>query len=154
MKYQANRDYISNDVVMTPTITAKKLVEHFKPKGKGLEPCCGTGNILQFLPCADWCEIEKGKDFFDYKEKDDYIFTNPPWSKIRPFMEHAMEIADEIYMLFTINHLWTKARLKVIEEKEFELKKFVSLRHRKNFRKADFSSVWYIFHEVIKATSN
>lgn len=138
MKYQANRDYISNDIVMTPTITAKKLVEHFKPKGKGLEPCCGTGNILQFLPCADWCEIEKGKDFFDYKEKVDYIFTNPPWSKIRPFMEHAMEIADEIYMLFTINHLWTKARLKVIEEKEFGIKEICLIETPKEFPQSGF----------------
>ena len=35
MKYQANRNYVSNDSVMTPIPLAKALVEHFQPKGKG-----------------------------------------------------------------------------------------------------------------------
>lgn len=119
MKYQPNKNYQSNDVIMTPVNLAKKLVEHFKPSGKGLEPCCGTGNILQFLVDADWCEITKNKNFFDYNEKVDYIFTNPPWSQIRSFLEHSMTLANDIYLLFTINHLWTKARLRDIKEYNF-----------------------------------
>lgn len=119
MKYQANKNYISDDIVMTPVSLAKKLVSHFSPKGKGLEPCCGTGNILKFLPNADWCEISKGRDFFKYNEKVDYIFTNPPWSQIRNFLIHSMEIANDIYFIITINHLWTKRRLKDIFEHNF-----------------------------------
>ena len=115
MKNQPNRNYKSDDVVMTPLELAEKLVNHFKPQGKGLEPCCGSGNILKYLDNADWCEISKGKDFFNYNKKVDYIFTNPPWSKIRPFLQHAMNIANDIYFLFTINHLWTKARLRDIK---------------------------------------
>lgn len=58
MKFQPNRNnYNSNDIVMTPSQLTKELVEYFNPKGKGLEPCCGTGNILRLLQCADWCEI-------------------------------------------------------------------------------------------------
>jgi hypothetical protein len=119
MKYQPNRNYISNDKVMTPEPLAKALVQYFKPSGRGLEPCRGTGNIFQYLPNADWCEITEGKDFFDYTDKVDYIFTNPPWSKIRPFLQHSMEIANDIYFLFTINHLWTKARLRDIKNNGF-----------------------------------
>ena len=119
MKMQPNRNYQSDDVVMTPIELAEKLVKHFKPKGRGLEPCCGSGNILRFLENADWCEISRGKDFFDYQEKVDYIFTNPPWSKIRPFLQHSMSLANDIYFLFTINHLWTKARLRDIYEQGF-----------------------------------
>lgn len=63
MKYQPNRNYNSNDVVMTPPELACKLVEHFKPHGRILEPCCGTGNILKYLKNSDWCEIQKGRDF-------------------------------------------------------------------------------------------
>lgn len=48
---------------------------------------------------AEWCEIEKGRDFFDYDERVDYIFTNPPWSRIREFLIHSMKVADEIYFL-------------------------------------------------------
>lgn len=119
MKNQPNRNYKSDDVVMTPIDLAERLVKHFNPQGKGLEPCCGTGNILKFLNGADWCEITKGKDFFEYTKKVDYIFTNPPWSKIRVFLQHSMEIADNIYFLFTINHLWTKARLRDIKNAGF-----------------------------------
>jgi hypothetical protein len=138
MKYQPNRDYKSDDSVMTPPHLAKSLVDHFKPKGKGLEPCCGTGNILQYLNNADWCEITKGEDFFDYHEKVDYIFTNPPWSQIRPFLIHAMELADDIYFLFTINHLWTKARLRDIENHNFGIVEICIFDTPKEFPQSGF----------------
>ena len=90
MKMQPNRNYKSDDIVMTPVGLSKALVAHFKPVGKGLEPCCGSGNILRFLDNADWCELGLGRDFFNYTDKVDYIFTNPPWSKIRQFLNHSM----------------------------------------------------------------
>lgn len=138
MKYQPNKDYKSDDVVMTPLDIAERLVNHFQPKGKGLEPCCGSGNILRFLDNADWCEITKGKDFFDYSEKVDYIFTNPPWSKIRPFLQHAMGIANDIYFLFTINHLWTKARLRDIQEQGFGIVEICIFDTPKDFPQSGF----------------
>ena len=85
--------------IMTPIPLAKALVEHFQLKGKGLEPCAGCGNMLQLLPNAEWCEIEKGRDFFDYDGRVDYIFTNPPWSRICEFLFHSIKVADEIYFL-------------------------------------------------------
>lgn len=84
---------------MTPIPLAKALVEHFQLKGKGLEPCAGCGNMLQLLPNAEWCEIGKGCDFFDYDGRVDYIFTNPPWSRICEFLFHSIKVADEIYFL-------------------------------------------------------
>ena len=138
MKYQPNRDYKSDDVVMTPITLAERLVNHFKPKGKGLEPCCGSGNILQFLDNAEWCEITKGKDFFDYNKKVDYIFTNPPWSQIRPFLRHSMELANDIYFLFTINHLWTKARLRDIQDKGFGIVEICIFDTPKEFPQSGF----------------
>lgn len=138
MKNQPNRDYKSDDVVMTPIPLAKALIEHFNPQGKGLEPCCGTGNILQFLNKADWCEVSKGKDFFDYNKKVDYIFTNPPWSMIRKFLQHSMELADNIYFLFTINHLWTKARLRDIRENNFGVKEICIFDTPKEFPQSGF----------------
>lgn len=138
MKYQANKNYKSDDVVMTPIDLAERLVKHFQPKGKGLEPCKGTGNILRFLDNADWCEIAEGKDFFDYNEKVDYIFTNPPWSKIRPFLQHSMKLADDIYFLFTINHLWTKARLRDIEQNGFGIVEICIFDTPKTFPQSGF----------------
>lgn len=138
MKMQPNRDYNSNDVVMTPIELAEKLVNYFKPEGKGLEPCRGGGNIYRFLKDADWCEISEGKDFFDYNEKVDYIFTNPPWSKIRPFLKHSMKLANDIYFLFTINHLFTKARLRDIRESGFGVCEILMFDTPKTFPQSGF----------------
>jgi hypothetical protein len=138
MKYQPDRNYISNDNVMTPIWLAEKLVNYFKPKGKGLEPCCGSGNILRFLKNADWCEIEKGRDFFDYTSKVDYIFTNPPFSKFRKFLIHSLKLADDIYFLITINHLWTKARLKEIKNNGFGIKEILIFDTPKEFPQTGF----------------
>ena len=49
MKSQPNRNYKSDDEIMTPEYLAEALVNHFKPNGKILEPCKGTGNFLKFL---------------------------------------------------------------------------------------------------------
>lgn len=123
MKYQANRDYLSNDLIMTPKYLAKALVEHFRPLGKILEPCKGTGNFLEYLPKGTlWCEIDQGRNFFEFNEKVDWIFTNPPWSKIRKFLQHSLEVADNVCFLFTINHLWTKARLRDIQKARFGIR--------------------------------
>jgi hypothetical protein len=138
MKYQANRNYHSNDRVMTPESLSKKLVEHFKPKGKGLEPCKGEGNIYKFLKDADWCEIDQGKDFFNYNKKVDYIFTNPPWSQIRKFLQHSMKIADNVYLLFTVNHLFTKARIRDIRQSGFGIKEIVMFDSPDNFPQTGF----------------
>lgn len=138
MKNQPNRNYVSNDVVMTPDSVAKKIVSHFNPKGKGLEPCSGTGNILNYLENAEWCEISKGRNFFDFNEKIDYIFTNPPWSQFRKFLKHSMEIADNIYFLITINHIFTKARLRDIEEKGFSIVEILMIDTPKEFPSTGF----------------
>lgn len=138
MKMQPNRNYKSDDIVMTPVELSKALVAHFQPVGKGLEPCCGSGNILRFLDNADWCELGLGRDFFNYTDKVDYIFTNPPWSKIRQFLNHSMELADDVYFLCTINHLWTKARLRDIEQHGFGIKEICIFNTPSEFPQSGF----------------
>ena len=134
MKSQPNRNYKSDDEVMTPEYLAEALVNHFKPSGKILEPCKGTGNFLKFLPEDSlWCEISEGKNFFDFNDKVDWIITNPPWSQIRKFLQHSMEISDNVCFLFTINHLWTKARIRDIKEVGFGIKEIVIFDTPDNF---------------------
>ncbi len=138
MKNQPNRNYKSDDIVMTPEYLVKSLINHFKPMGKILEPCKGSGNFLKFLPNADWCEISEGRDFFDYTKKVDWIITNPPWSQIRSFLKHGMEIANNIVYLFTINHIWTKARLRLIKEKGFGIREICIFDTPKEFPNTGF----------------
>jgi len=138
MKYQPNRDYDSNDDVQTPPELAERIVNHFKPRGRTLEPCRGDGNFLRFMPQADWCEIKEGRDFFEWKKKVDWVVTNPPWSQIRRFLQHAMMWSDNIVFLVTINHLWTKARIRDIGEFGFGIREICLLEMPKSFPQSGF----------------
>ena len=139
MKSQPNRNYKSDDEIMTPDYLAEALVNHFHPKGKILEPCRGTGNFLKHLPKDTlWCEIKDGRDFIDFKEKVDWIITNPPWSQIRKFFQHSLKLADNICFLFTINHLWTKARLRDIKNAGFGIREIVIFDTPKEFPQLGF----------------
>lgn len=127
MRLQPNRDYRSNDVIQTPIEMAGRVAEHFRPTGSILEPCCGDGNFLRFLPGADWCEIDRGRDFLQWRGRVDWIVTNPPWSQIRVFLNHAMTCADNIVFLMTINHIWTAARLRDLRKHGFAIKEICLL---------------------------
>lgn len=96
-----------NDVVFTSDDIARTLVDLFNPKGKILEPCSGEGVFLKYLPLeTEWCKITKGKDFFDYKEKVDWIFTNPPYSNFDRFLDHSFELAENVMFLVPIAKVW------------------------------------------------
>jgi hypothetical protein len=139
MRFQPNRDYVSNDDIPTPPDLAKRLVEHFKPTGRVLEPCRGGGDIFRFLPAgALWCEIKEGRDFLTSSEHVDWIITNPPWSQIRPFLRHSLALADHVVFLMTVNHVWTKARLGDVKSAGFSLREILIVPTPQNFPQTGF----------------
>ncbi len=170
MRSQPNRDYVSNDDIQTPLALARRLVAHFQPSGRILEPCCGNGSFLRALrehvrlnSCSlvsirgskqspqlkarssvlgatsvQWTEIKRGRDFFEWDQPVDWIVTNPPWSQIRDFLCHAMEMADHVVFLFTINHLWTRARLRDIHNADFGIREIVLVDMPKTFPQSGF----------------
>jgi hypothetical protein len=138
MKFQANRNYVSNDDVQTPLELAGDIVSYFKPTGKILEPCAGDGHFLQHLPGAEWCEIKSGKDFLAYQGKVDWIVTNPPWSQIRAFLEQSFKVADHVVFLMTVNHAWTKARLRIAKEHGFGLRTILLVETPRSFPQSGF----------------
>ena len=179
MRSQPNRDYVSNDDIQTPLALARRLVAHFQPTGKILEPCRGHGNFLKYLrehqrslakisglnpspqltakslkltapsvlkarssvlgvPSVQWAEVKRGRDFFDWDQPVDWIITNPPWSQIRDFLCHAMELSNHVVFLFTINHLWTKARLRDIHNADYGIREIVLVDMPKAFPQSGF----------------
>ncbi len=91
------------DIVITPPAIAQMIIRHYKPSGRCLDPCRGTGSFYQFLPePKDWCEIMQGRDFFEYGKKVDWIITNPPYSIYNDFLVHCFELADNIVFLCPI----------------------------------------------------
>jgi hypothetical protein len=121
-----NKNTPDKDIVMTPPCLAIDIIRHFSPTGRILDPCRGEGAFYDNYPTAnkDWCELSEGKDFFDYKEKVDWIITNPPWSKIRDFVEHGMTLSDNMVYLITINHFTTKRRMRDIIQGGWGIKEF------------------------------
>jgi hypothetical protein len=93
--------------------------------GRVLDPCRGQGAFYNLFPshCEKlWCELDEGVDFFDFGEPVDWIVSNPPWSKIKDFMDHAMTIANNVIFLITTNHAYTKARVKVAQKHGFRVR--------------------------------
>lgn len=106
-----------NDVVYTPDDVARDVVNYFKPSGRILEPCCGDGAFLKYLPPdTEWCEIEKGRDFFAEHRHFDWIIGNPPFSIFTDWLTHSFEIADNIvYVMMFSSLVNSMTRLREIE---------------------------------------
>lgn len=117
-----------NDVVMTPYDLATRIIAHFKPAGRILEPCKGTGVFSHQMGDCDWCEITQGRDFLTWDPCGvhyDWIVTNPPWSQIRPFLKRSMELSDNVVFLCLVNAFFMKARLRDMKEAGFGFKEIV-----------------------------
>lgn len=139
MKAQPKPDYKSNDVVYTPPALAKSIYNHFSPTGTQLEPCRGGGAFYDLMPVgSDYCEIAEDKDFLKYTGKVDWIITNPPWSLFKDFLNKSTDVADNIVFLVTVNHMFTKARMRILKEKGFGIKEILLIDTPKNFPATGF----------------
>jgi len=140
MKFIINKPDNYSDIVYTPEDVCIKLIQHFKPTGLILEPAAGDGAFYKNLPePKDWCEIEQGRDFFDYTQKVDWVMTNPPWSLMRKFLNHSYKIADNVCFLIPVYHLWTKARLRDMKSAGFGIKEICVFETPKNFPQLGFA---------------
>ena len=90
------------DVVYTPDWVARDMVEFFQPSGRILDPCKGNGVFLNYLPGAEWCEIQDGKDFFAWNEPVDWLIGNPPYRQLSRWLKHSMSIANHIVYLLPL----------------------------------------------------
>lgn len=120
MKSQPNRNYTSNDQVMTPEPLARALCAAIRPSGTILEPCAGDGAFVAALrPYGEVLTCEADTDFLAYQSRVEWIVTNPPWSQFAPFLRQAMTVADHVAFLVTVNHFWTTRRVRDVREAGF-----------------------------------
>jgi hypothetical protein len=92
-------NFVLKDIVYTPEVVARDMVNFFEPSGRVLEPCRGEGVFMKYLPGADWCEIREGRDFFACHNQYNWIIGNPPYSCFGKWIYHAMDIAENIVYL-------------------------------------------------------
>jgi len=63
-----------------------------------LDPCCGLNKVFfDHSICHEkyWCEIELGRDFYDWRTPVDWIVTNPEYTKLWKLHCHAMWLAKK-----------------------------------------------------------
>lgn len=108
---------------MTPPCIARVLVDLLPLGGRVLEPGRGDGAFFNAFPshCESlWCEIDEGRDFFEFKEPVDWIVTNPPFSIFFDFLKHSVTVADNVAFYCTINHaIALRARNRFMREQGF-----------------------------------
>ena len=100
-----------NDKVYTPEFIVDEVLGIFLPmvgsKEYVLEPFKGGGAFFDKLPQerVDWCEIDQGRDFFEYKYKVDWIITNPPYSIFKEVLPKCLEVANNTVLVIPVNKL-------------------------------------------------
>ena len=111
MKGNLTLSKYTNIVYTDPTL-ARKVVEHFAPQFKDtdsfLDPCRGSGAFYDVLPDNKaWCEIQQGKDFYEYRGQANWIITNPPWSptELGKFAKHSFTVADNVVFLIRMKNM-------------------------------------------------
>mgnify|MGYP003337002031 CR=1 FL=1 len=140
MRLNPPKNKPEQDVVYTPDDLAIDIIKHYKPAGLILDPSRGAGAFFNHFDSdtVDWCELDEGRDFFEYDSKCDWIMTNPPWSMMRQFLIHGIELAQNIVYLTSINHYTTKARLRDMYERGFGIREFYCFDTPKSFPQSGF----------------
>lgn len=106
-----------SDVHLTDETVARRIVDFYKPSGRCLEPCAGSGAFLKALPGGtDWCEVRGGRDFFDYQDKVDWIVTNPPFGGLTSWMEKSFSVAENVVFLIPLSKLFSSVpRMRLVK---------------------------------------
>ncbi len=128
-----------NDCIMTPPDLALAIVEHFKPEGYAImDPCEGDGAFTRAfhqrgIKLVFSCDIANGpeEDFLTWEAPVDWIITNPPWSKFRVFLIHAMDVAQDIVFLAYANAWQVKSRVNAMKAAGFHFREFANVANPK-----------------------
>ena len=150
-----------NDRIYTPNRLADAIVKHIRPDGKCFDPCAGQGAFIRafrnFGNPIQWCEIDKGRDFFHCTYSDSsWLITNPPFSKITKFLKHAIELGiPNIALLCTINAFWMNGKLNLLQVNGYQITELVIVespyfRQLNNWPQSGFS-LGVIIIETVKS---
>ena len=101
----------ASDRIYTPKKLAIDMINmcDIKPTDNVLDPSLGDGIFYNNFPKCnkDWCEIDKGRDFFEYTKgkKYDWVIGNPPYSIWTKWMKHTAKITDKVCYIFGLYNL-------------------------------------------------
>lgn len=133
---------VRDDRVMTPLPVARAIAAALRPSGTILEPFTGDGSFVRALKPYGrvcWCEIDRGRDFFKWTEPVSWIISNPPWSQCRAALDHALTLADHVVFLVTVNHWWTRARVRSVRDAGFGYRELLLIETPDTFKATGFA---------------
>jgi len=100
------------DVVYTQEYIASDIISWVKPEGVCLDPCMGDGAFYNHLPKGRlWCELEKGRNFFEYANSVDWVIGNPPYSIFEQFLSHSFNLAHDVVFLVPTNKVFQRKKI-------------------------------------------
>ncbi len=143
----------TNDIFYTPNELVIQLLKEtpYSYDDSILDPFYGEGaffNCFQSLsnqnPNNNWLEIEKGKDFFKYNIKHDWIISNPPFSKITEVLKHSLKIANKGIGYIMPSYSLSYSRIKLMHKFGFNIQKTVYFNNPKEWS-IGFQMIYVIF---------
>ena len=107
------------DVYVTPESLVRRHLSIFENMSHCtvLDPFRGSGayfNLFNdYFPHSkyEWCEIEAGRDFFDYTGSPDVIVSNPPYSIIERILDKCFELRPRYISFLLQAHNVTPHRI-------------------------------------------
>lgn len=119
----------ASDRFYTPQCVVEEAVRMVPPgSGVWMDPFKGLGAYYNSfpVPVSDrrWCELDLGKDFFEYTDQDvDVICSNPPYSLLNRVFEHTVVIRPKVvnYAIGAMN--LTKNRMNIMTNAGYALTK-------------------------------
>jgi hypothetical protein len=113
----------ANDVIYTPKPMALRMIQmaRIEPDESVLDPCRGGGVFYDNLPPCEkkYCEIEEGRDFYEWREEVDVVVGNPPFSQWKKWLPHTLSICRRRFVYCFGATSLTGNRLKQIEDAGF-----------------------------------
>lgn len=98
-----------SDIVYTPKHIAQGIIDMVTPQGTCLDPCLGDGSFYNcFTGEKYWCELRKGKNFFDFEKQVDWIIGNPPYSIFEDWLIHSFRIAENVVYILPTNKVFQR----------------------------------------------
>jgi hypothetical protein len=83
--------------------------------------------------------LDRGRDFFTWTAPVSWIVSNPPWSQFRAALDHALTLADHVVYLVTVNHWWTRARVRSVRDAGFGYRDLLLIETPDTFKATGFA---------------
>ena len=113
-----------NDVFYTPDDLVDDCMQlmDIEEGDSLLDPFFGQGAFYNKYPESnpkDWCELELGRDFFQYDQHVDWIISNPPFSKMTKVLNHCAKICRKGFGLIMSCFHMQPSRFNDLKDKGF-----------------------------------